>query len=311
MKKSMFMALLAGLASAFMLLAALLIPGGLLFIFVAPLPLFLAGLSMGLGAAMTAGAAASAAMGFLGGIPAATGILATLAAPVAILVRQALLNRPAPDGGLEWYPPGLLATWLSGIGVGLLAFWALAMSGGEGIEATMQAEMARALALFLPGASEETLSEAAGSIGSFGLGFSLDSWLLLLAVNGVLAQGVLSRFGRSLRPAPDIAATVVPSWLPLALAAAALLAFFGAGDLAFLSFSLILILAVPFFFAGLGLVHAACRRAKARRTALIIFYVLLIFFGWPAVLVAGLGLIDHWADIRGRLRAAGGEREED
>src|SRR5581483_10513795 len=35
--------------------------------------------------------------------------------PVVILVRQALLARRQDDGTLQWYPPGLLAAWLTGM----------------------------------------------------------------------------------------------------------------------------------------------------------------------------------------------------
>ncbi len=305
------MALLAGLASVLPVLVALAVPGGLLFVLLAPLPLFLTGLSMGLRAALIAGAAACLALGLLGGPLAALGILVTLVGPVAILVRQALLRRTTADGDIEWYPPGLLATWLAGIGAVLLVFSALMQSGGAGIEATLQAEMTRTLALFLPEMAQEDLSEVARSISFFGLGASLDSWLLLLAVNGVLAQGVLGRFGRNLRPAPDITAMALPNWLPRALAGTALVALVGSGDLAFLSFSLMLVLWLPFLFAGLAVVHAACRRLRARLAFLVAFYVFLVLFTWPAVLLAGLGLIDHWAGFRRRLRAAGSEQEKE
>ena len=103
----------------------------------------------------------------------------------------------------------------------------------------------------------------------------------------------------------------LPNWLPLGLAGTALGALVGTGDLAFLSFSLMLVLCLPFLFAGLAVVHAACRRLRARTAALVAFYVFLVLFTWPAVLLAGLGLIDHWAGIRQRLRAAGSEQEEE
>ncbi len=305
------MALLAGVASALPILVALVVPGGLLFVLLAPLPLFLAGLSMGLRAVLVAGAAACLALGLLGGGLAALAILVILAGPVVVLVRQALLGRTTADGDIEWYPPGLLATWLAGIGAALLLFSALMQSGGAGIEATLQAEMTRTLALFLPEMAQEDLSEVARSISFFGLGASLDSWLLLLAVNAVLAQGVLGRFGRNLRPAPDITTMALPNWLPLALAGTALVALVGTGDLAFLSFSLMLVLWLPFFFAGLAVVHAACRRIGARTAVLVVFYVFLVLLTWPAVLLAGLGLIDHWLGFRRRLRAAGSEQEEE
>ena len=134
---------------------------------------------------------------------------------------------------------------------------------------------------------------------------------MLLAVNGILAQGVLGRYGRALRPAPDIADLILPGWLPLVLAGAAAVAFLGAGDLGFLSLSLTLVLALPFFFAGLAVVHTLCRRAKARVALLVAFYIVLVLFSWLALLVVGLGLIDQWAGFRQRLHAPGGKQEED
>ncbi len=311
MKKGTVLALLAGLASALPFLVTLVAPGGLLFVLLAPLPLFLAGLSMGTGAAAIAGATVTVVMGLLGGFVTATGCLFTLAAPVVILVRQALLSRPAPDGGTEWYPPGLLIVWLTGIGVALLPFSALMLSGGEGLQAAMETEIARTLAQVLPAASQSEIARVASSTAPVAFGIGLGGWLMLLAINGILAQGVLARYGRALRSAPDIADLVLPGWLPLALAGAALVAFFGAGDLGFLSLSLALVLALPFLFAGLAVVHAVCRRAKARVALLAVFYIVLVLFSWPALLVVGLGLIDQWAGFRRRLRAPGSEQEED
>ena len=217
MKRGTVLALLAGLASALPLLVTMVAPGGLLFVLLAPLPLFLAGLSMGTGAAVVAGATLAVVMGLLGGLVTAAGCLFTLAVPVVVLVRQALLSRPAPDGGTEWYPTGQLAVWLAGIGVALLPFSALMLSGGEGLQATMETEIARTLAQILPAAQESEIARVAGSTAPLALGMGLGGWLMLLAVNGILAQGVLGRYGRALRPAPDIADLILPGWLPLNL----------------------------------------------------------------------------------------------
>ncbi len=139
-------------------------------------------------------------MGLLGGLATAAGCLFTLAAPVAVLVRQALLSRPAPDGGTEWYPPGMLAVWLSGIGVALLPFSALMLSGGEGLQAAMETEIARTLAQILPAAQESEIALVAGETAPLELGMGLGGWLMLLCVNGVLAHGVLALLGRELSP---------------------------------------------------------------------------------------------------------------
>ena len=93
-----------------------------------PLPLFLAGLTHGLPAVVIAGAVGtliSALNGLLSG-----GIyLVTFAAPAVLVVRQALLARPATEasanaevhGDLEWYPAGRLVVWLVGWALGLFA----------------------------------------------------------------------------------------------------------------------------------------------------------------------------------------------
>ena len=72
-----------------------------------------------------------------------------------------------------------------------------------------------------------------------------------------------------------------------------------------------MVLWLPFFFAGLAVVHAICRRIGARTAVLVVFYVFLVLFTWPAVLVAGLGLVDHWLGFRRRLRAPGSKQEEE
>jgi hypothetical protein len=210
MMRGTVLALLAGLAGALPLLVTLVVPGGIFFVLLAPLPLFLAGLSLGTGAAVIAGATAGAIVGLLGGPVSAAGYLMTLGIPVAVLVRQARLSRPTRDGGTEWYPPGMLVVWLTGIGVALLAFSTVMLSGGDGLQATMETEITRTLALVLPDLPQEEIAQAAGATAPLALGIGLNTWLVLIAVNGVLAQGVLERYGRAARPAPDIADLALP-----------------------------------------------------------------------------------------------------
>lgn len=331
MNRGTVLALLLGLAGALPLMVAFATPGGALFVLLVPLPLFLSGLSMGTGAAAISGAAASAALGLTVAMDSAeasssvetglrdalvisTATIVTLAAPVVVLVRQALLSRRTADGGVEWYPSGLLVTWLTGVGIGLLAFSAfsvLSFGEGKGIRAAFAARLSEAMSLAMPDMPQEKLAEAAQSIAPIGLGVGVDIWLLLLAVNGILALGVLRRYGRNLRPAPDIATLELPGWLALALAGAALLALLGEGDLAFLAGSLVFVLLLPFFFAGLAVVHAAMRLHRARATMLVIFYLILVFFTWPAAFVTGIGLFDQWIGFRRRFLSAGGEQEEE
>jgi len=331
MSKSTGLALLYGLASALPLVIALTEPRGVLFMLLVPLPLFLSGLSMGPTAVIVSAATAcltlsvliaaaaarvteSLAVGLADGAGMFIGTAVTLGVPVVVLIRQALLSRTADDGTVEWYPTGLLVMWLTGAGVLLLAFSMaslLLFGAGPSIEATFTAQLADALRLVLPDVEEAKLQEAAAATAQIGLGAGLDSWLMVIAANGILAQGVLGRFKRTLRPAPDITQLDLPNWLGLALAASALVALLASGDIGFLARSLVMLLLLPYFFAGLAVVHAACRNRGARTFLLSIFYMILVLFAWPAVLVAGLGLLDQTIGLRRRLLAAAGKQENE
>ncbi len=89
-------------------------PGAMILVYLAQLPLFAAGLWLGIGAAAMAALTASAVLLAAGGVIAAALFAGLYAAPVVLLVRQALLARNGPEGALEWYPPGLLTAWLTG-----------------------------------------------------------------------------------------------------------------------------------------------------------------------------------------------------
>lgn len=330
MSKGTSLALLYGVASAMPLLIAFTAPGGVLFMLLAPLPLFLSGLSMGPAAVTLSAATACLALslmiavaasevtgsvgaGLLDALGMFIGSAITLGLPVVVLVRQALLSRTAGDGTVEWYPAGLLVTWLTAAGVAMLIFSLgslLWLGSGESIEAMFTGQLAEALRLVLPEVEETQLQQAASATAQIGLGIGLDSWLMVIAANGILAQGVLGRYGRNLRPAPDITQIELPNWLGMALAATALVALLAPGDFGFLARSLVVVLLLPYFFAGLAVIHAACRGRGARAIMLTIFYLILVLFAWPAILVVGLGLVDQVIGLRQRLLAAGKQENE-
>lgn len=333
MNAALILAVGAGLLSALPLLIAASEPGGLLLLVLAPLPLFLAGFAQGLLGATIAGGTLLVVAGLAAGLFVAFGALLFLVGPTLLLVRQALLSRPAAVGAgaatgggapgagpgagaggpdLEWYPPGLLTTWLVWIGLAWLAVTLGLMLGeGLGLQTTVEGHLQRALGLTLPQATAGEVTALAASMSSFALGFGIVSYLLLLALNGALAQGALVRFGRNLRPSPDIARLRLPAWIAPALAAALVAAFLLPGDLGFIARNLAPILLVPFFFGGLAVAHAYARRARNGTLLLALFYVLLVLFTWPAAFVVLVGLFDQWADLRRRLEAAVSDREEE
>ncbi|MBI3451449.1 MAG: DUF2232 domain-containing protein [Rhodospirillales bacterium] len=297
----------AGVASA-MLYSSLLLgaPGALIFAYLAHLPLFAVGLWVGVGGVLIASLAGTVFVAVVGSAMLA-GFFAVLnAAPAILLSRQALLNRARPDGSTEWYPPGklvlTLASLAAGAFIGLMAY-----VGPQQIEDTLAEFLRRGLTNMMADApSSDRVATMARQIAHFFPGIVAASWMVMVAVNGALAQGLLVRFGRNARPSLAVADIELPIWLAGAAAIAAL----GAQLPSFSSFvgfvgtNLLVVAIVAYVFAGLAVVHTFARRWSASAFWLIAVYVLMITLGWPIVLVAGLGFIEPWAKLRQRF--AGG-----
>ncbi len=281
-----------GLGSSSFGLAAFIAP------YFAQAPLFLIGLWMGVGAASLAAALASVLLFALGGFLYALAFVVVNAAPAVFITRQALLGRPNREGGIEWYPVGQLLLWLVGMAASVL--FALAVyyvdrpGGFAGVIAAMLERTIR-----LEGAPETMAATLQGSAAIFP-GVAAVSWLVMVALNGAIAQGLLARLGRNLRPSPDIAAIE----LPRQLAMLALIACIGAampGFAGFLGVNLAIVLAAAYVFVGLGVVHVLSRRLPNRRWWLGAIYLVIALFGWPLVALLLTGLAEPWIGLRGRL----------
>jgi len=113
--------------------------------------------------------------------------------------------------------------------------------------------------------------------------------------------------GWNLRPSPDFTMMVLPRWLPMVAAALLICAVAIPGTLGFFATNAALIAALPFFLVGLAVVHMAAKRISAGPMLLILFYILMLLFGWPVAIVAFLGLIEQMAGFRQRLARTGEE----
>ncbi|HYD70382.1 DUF2232 domain-containing protein [Azospirillum sp.] len=312
-------AALAGGAVSALFYAAVLFGsvGALILAYLAPLPLLLAGLWLGPRAtAIAGGTAAVLVLLASGSVTALVGYAISAAVPAAFVVRQALLARPTAGGGVEWYPPGLLLMGLTGFGIAAFfaaVVWTIGEPGGlEGVLRETLAGMVRAVA------PEGGTAAQSGALGpeAFGIarlmpGLVVVSWLLMTIINGALAQGLLMRFSRNRRPPMRITAVELPGWLPLAFALAVAGAALLPDPVGFLALNVALVLAVPFSFAGLAVVHAFAGRQKARVALLVGFYLFLFLFGWPIVVLVGLGVIEQWIGLRRRWANAGPDQEDE
>ncbi|SMH59369.1 DUF2232 domain-containing protein [Azospirillum agricola] len=304
-----------GLVSAFFYLSVTFGGFGTLILgYLAPLPLFLAGLWLGTSAVLLAGLVGAAAVmaGTSGSTLVSLAYLVTGAAPAILVVRQSLLARTSGDGTLEWYPPGRVLMGLVGMGVAaILAAVILTFDQPGGLEGVVRRTLAR-VAEPLFRAQGQTAPDPEEIWMAAALpGLVAISWVTMTIVNAALAQGALMRFGRNKRPPMRLAELELPRWLVPAFLAAVLGASVLPDSFGFLAVNLALILAVPFAFAGLSVVHVVARSRSARTPILVGFYLVLFLFGWPILLLVGLGMIEQWIGLRRRFtRAAPGQEDE-
>jgi hypothetical protein len=273
--------------------------GSVILIYLAQLPLFAAGLWLGTGACALAGLVAALVLTGAGSLLTAGMFAALNVFPVVLLVRQSLLARTAPGDMIEWYPPGPLTGWLTGLGLVAAAAMLISLGGPRGMEGALR----EALAPILDRRAEEIAAEHNELLNT--VAFILPavvaaSWMVMTATNGCLAQGLLARFGASWRPSPDLAALSLPAWISVVLAAAAVAIVIG-GTARFLGVNVMIVLAVPFCLAGLAVLHTLARRFPRPTVTLVTFYVLAGVFGWPLLVVALLGLLDSPLGLRRRL----------
>ena len=305
MTKALLMYIGGGVLSALLYLSV--VTGGmgaLILAYLAPLPLLMVGLGAGLRPFAIAATAAVAVVGLFGGIlfgmtyAVANGVL------VAVIVRQSLLTRTGPDGSVEWYPPGLLLVVMTGLGLaGLLAAALLTLGDPAGLEGSVRQFLVMGFgdaAAGTGGDAETGMTQVIDGFAQIFPGMVVVSWLTMAIVNAALAQGVLMRF----------AEVELPHWMPMLLAGAGLLALIGGdGQLAYLALNVVIVLLVPFFFAGLAVVHAFAGARQARTLLLVVFYFFLLVSGWPIAMVVGLGVIEQWAGLRRRFARTGPDQE--
>lgn len=228
---------------------------------------------------------------------------------------------PAPeDPQIDWYPPGALAVWTALIGSGVLVVSGLSsmILGLEGgLEGALRALFAEEL---LEGRVLESVITAAGldadpnrllNLIVIALpAFVVMAWSLLTLGNMWLAQAILQRAGRELRPMPNFEEMELPDFL-LALLGGALILSVLPGPAAQLGGAIFIALLVPYFLLGLAVIHAISRAWTARIPILGVFYVLLLFTGWLIIPICLIGMLEPWAGLRARFASAEAQEGEE
>ena len=279
-------------------------PFSLIFVFFSLLPLFAVGLAYGANSVLIAVAAGVVMNAVLGGplhlffgVP---GYLLLDGVPAVVLVRQALLSRQE-GGAAVWYPPGHLLTWLVGFAAVYFLASALVLSGSPGglanvIEAALQAWMERAESTEMAAEAAETIEFLAGRVPAA----AAIAWVVSVVVNMALAQAILVRRRRNLRPSPGFSTLQLPPMLMFPFVAALALGFVP-GMIGFIGQTLAVIISIPYFLVGFAVFHTVSRPWPMRELILVGVYVLTIVVGWIAIAFTALGFIEHWLHLRQRF----------
>jgi uncharacterized protein YybS (DUF2232 family) len=128
------------------------------------------------------------------------------------------------------------------------------------------------------------------------------SWMLVHLVNGLIAQAVLVKLGRALRPTPSATSLTLPLDVAAVLAFAAAFGAFGQDPgLAYIGRNLLLVTACAYLLAGFAAAHRWTAAFKHRRWVLGGVYVSAVLLQYPLVALTLIGLIDQLAQARQRF----------
>jgi hypothetical protein len=130
-------------------------------------------------------------------------------------------------------------------------------------------------------------------------------WFLgAMALNASIAQNLVNRFGLLARPPVRWSQLALPRWyLPLPIIAGIAVFLLPEGP-RYAAGGVAEILVLPYFLAGLCVVHVAAHTTSSARGWLVAFYIALLIFSAPVLfVVTALGFFDHINNLRGRLMA--------
>jgi hypothetical protein len=316
MKRSnwILIAIMAGLATALLHASFVaLTPLSFLLFYLAPLPLFLIGLSSGWVAALIGAAASAGALTVFWGAKIGLFFLLSTAVGPVVLSRLAFINRKsaagakegeARDKGVEWYPEGRLLLWTAAMAGALLTLVILFMGPENFREALKQLSTSLATLLLktLPPQQQTEPGHLVDFLVLIAPIALAAAWFARMAVNLLLGAQLITRWGKSPRPWSAFSALTFPRKAGFALAGACALTLFP-GTLGLIGSVFAAPLCGAFAVLGLAVVHTLLEGHAARVALLAALYVALILLSWIVLLpLLALGVVEHGWNLRARFR---------
>jgi len=224
-------------------------------------------------------------------------------------LQDRLLGRVQDWGGesgqaprdIGWFPAGHITAVITVLAGTYIVAVAVMTSSHGGLEQAATAYLTQVADIVAGAQGQEVLNNAIkraiplfpGSVSAF--------WALSLLCNAIIAQGLLAKGGRNLRPTPRLREFALPDWLSWAWVASALIALIAPAEMEYIGRNLALVLVVPFFFLGLAVVHKLAGMTPLPSALLSLIYVVMIFSGWFVLVIAGLGILEQWVGLMARM----------
>ena len=301
--------LAGGLSVTFMLVAMMHSTTSLIFLaYFCAVPLYLAGLGAGALAGILATVVGALSLYFteehanfsvlyivIYGVPAMT------------LCRLALRYRMDDAQKVHWYPEGkfLTALTLYPCALFLLAVGAASSHPGGLLALTSEAmkEHTAQFAARFPETQPELFERAVDNAANFIPAFMAYFWIFVSIFSVGGAQYMLRQQKWSLRSDMRLINIRLPVALIYSVAVVGLAGVFAPAPYDYIGKNLSMILILPYFFAGLAVLHASLASIKHSGFVIFAFYVLMVALPMIALIVAAVGVVDQWADFRQRIFA--------
>lgn len=205
----------------------------------------------------------------------------------------------SPPRDLGWFPMGYIIAVVTALG-GVFIVTASMLTGG-GLEQNVSEALNAMADAFAAAQGQDVLQQAVLALVPYFAGMAAAMWAFGILINMVIAQGLLAKGGRNIRPSPRLRELALPDWLSWALVGAALMALIASGELEYIGQNIVIVLAVPFFFLGLAVMHKLASLTPFPGAMLGLVYVVILVSGWFVLVIAGLGILEQWVGLKKRM----------
>jgi hypothetical protein len=220
--------------------------------------------------------------------------------PALFFVKMALLWQQKDETTIRWYP---VAGIIAGLSVMVCAIFMFAsimlLHEGDSLQKIASSLLQGNLPPMDP--DMKPVLDWIMHEGSF-LQFVLVGWMwvILVWVMALIAHQILAAYGAALRPQLRLEPNGLPWWLLALLFMSGALGVLGHGNDRFAGVTVFCMLLLPYFFAGIALLHLTAGRTKRRFIWLTLFYIALATLLWPALILAVIGVYRQVAEMLDR-----------